>query len=333
MDTPDPKLDALLKNSLSVDAAAQARVLSGLSRALKMEAPPRRARNSWLWSPRIRAAALLAIVGGGVFALLATQRPGRDNQQAAQHILAGEPTPDEPRAKPDSEIQDTIADLDALLNKKETLFARKKKYFNIEDKVLEAEYAHLDKLARELDVSAEEISSSQTEKDREKHRALRQNLENVLMTERNIKERQKALADGHRQLSNTMKTEIAQLRQAKDGIAKNIQSSRHWKDRTAWNPAVLPFEYRSELKVNFEFIDMPVKDCFAWLTRHTGLAIECGLPDTMFTNVHINLRVEDMQVTHALEWICRLANLQSRVDTKQQRIVIVKERPDPAAEE
>ena len=63
-------------------------------------------------------------------------------------------------------------------------------------------------------------------------------------------------------------------------------------------------------KVSFEYVDMPLKDVLADLTRQTGIVFRMSSSSPKWEDIpQINLAVDEMACSTALTWILRLAGL------------------------
>lgn len=76
-----------------------------------------------------------------------------------------------------------------------------------------------------------------------------------------------------------------------------------------WDPKLLPPEQRVHAHVSFESMDVRLEELTKHLTQICGVPIAFDPDVNDLKNTHINLRVEDMDVTNAAAWVARLADL------------------------
>jgi len=76
--------------------------------------------------------------------------------------------------------------------------------------------------------------------------------------------------------------------------------------------------------VSFEFVDMPVKACLERLCEQVDLPKNAILAEPDFEDVAISLRVSDMQLGMALQWLSRLA--EAEVEVAEDKIMLVKKK-------
>lgn len=73
---------------------------------------------------------------------------------------------------------------------------------------------------------------------------------------------------------------------------------------------------KMEQKVSFEFVDKPLADAVKFISEKTNVAISID-PEVLKNNPPaINLRVTDMTADLALQWILKLAELDSTLGAK-----------------
>ena len=115
----------------------------------------------------------------------------------------------------------------------------------------------------------------------------------------------------------TLQSRLLQLRQLVNSGEPILPA-----DIPAWTPAKLPFEQRLACKVTFEFVDMPLTDALAWLGDVCGAKFEASEKVVAAGAPSINLRVTDMNVSLATEWIARLCDLDLTIDRDKQRVLL-----------
>jgi chemotaxis protein histidine kinase CheA len=93
-----------------------------------------------------------------------------------------------------------------------------------------------------------------------------------------------------------------------------------------WSPALLPFARRLKLPVTFEFNDTPLREALKRVSELSGATFELGA-GTAADDTPITLRVTDMPVLLAAEWVARLAELEVRTEESK---VVVEPRRNPA---
>jgi len=132
-----------------------------------------------------------------------------------------------------------------------------------------------------------------------------------------LKAAAEARRKAERMKNNRLQTRVDQLRQALDegGVLFEPGTPKEW------DPALLPFGRRVKCRVSFEFVDVPLDDAVKALEAWSGVQMSI---DNAVLAPTINLRVQDMSVDLALEWISKLADLDCRVDAEAQKILITK---------
>ncbi|MCY3021564.1 MAG: hypothetical protein NTW87_21325 [Planctomycetota bacterium] len=93
-----------------------------------------------------------------------------------------------------------------------------------------------------------------------------------------------------------------------------------------WGPSLLPFARRLKCRVSFEFVDVPLDKAAGCVGEWAGLNVTVDEAAIAGGAPAINLRVSDMSADLALEWICKLADLEYSVDQEAQKIVVRKPR-------
>ncbi|HYG76902.1 MAG TPA: hypothetical protein VEK08_17995 [Planctomycetota bacterium] len=94
----------------------------------------------------------------------------------------------------------------------------------------------------------------------------------------------------------------------------------------SWSPASLQFASRLSLHVSFEFIDMPLKEALTFISDVTAIRFEYD-PELKDKDLApVTLRVTGMEVKLAMQWICRLAEVDQRIDYDNERIVIKRQK-------
>jgi hypothetical protein len=118
---------------------------------------------------------------------------------------------------------------------------------------------------------------------------------------------------------NKLDTRLAQLKQFM-ALQMPILPS----EIPTWEPKKLPFAERLNSKVSFEFVDTPLADALAWLSEVSGAKFELDEKVAAAGVPSINLRVTDMQITLATEWIARLADLDVSIDYENKKVLMQK---------
>jgi hypothetical protein len=62
-------------------------------------------------------------------------------------------------------------------------------------------------------------------------------------------------------------------------------------------------------KVSLEFVDLPLRDALAELTTLTGVKFRCRPENADWATIRVNLRLKDMSLKLALDWITRLCGV------------------------
>jgi hypothetical protein len=89
-----------------------------------------------------------------------------------------------------------------------------------------------------------------------------------------------------------------------------------------WKPDKLPFDKKLKCVVTFEFVDMPLADALKQFKAMCGLTAE--LDPAVNDAPSINLRVTAMSADLSLEWVCKLADLEYKIDTDAKKIIVHK---------
>jgi len=90
-----------------------------------------------------------------------------------------------------------------------------------------------------------------------------------------------------------------------------------------WVPTFLPVAERHQLKVSFEAVDEPLVDLLKWLSEMTGLTYELEKDVDKANLPSINLRVTEMSAQLAIGWVCRLADLKVKGNSKDRSKVLI----------
>lgn len=126
-----------------------------------------------------------------------------------------------------------------------------------------------------------------------------------------------------RDKKNHLTSRISQLKQIiASGVFVLPENAKNW------YPALLPFESRLALHVTFEFVDNPLPDVIAFLAESTALKFEIDPAIEAAGFPTVNLRVSGMEAQLSLKWICRLCEVELKIDTEKQRILITQKKTD-----
>ncbi|MCY3020317.1 MAG: hypothetical protein NTW87_14965 [Planctomycetota bacterium] len=87
-----------------------------------------------------------------------------------------------------------------------------------------------------------------------------------------------------------------------------------------------------EGKVSFEFVDTPLEEALSFLNSVTKvkIVIDPRAAADGANKTPINLKVKDMSVKLALEWICKLGNLKYELQNQAVFVTLNKEAAAPA---
>lgn len=155
----------------------------------------------------------------------------------------------------------------------------------------------------------------------EKAAAIRRELEATSARCVRLNKEGSAAENSWRARKSDLSTRIVQLSQViTDAIYLKMPAGKEW------DPKTLPFRDRCKLKVSFNFVDQPLDKALKQLGHWCGLRIDL-LEAPKPREIIVNLKVRDMDVDLALEWICRLAEVSYQIDAKNERILVGRERP------
>ena len=138
-------------------------------------------------------------------------------------------------------------------------------------------------------------------------------------------ELRKKLEDGQRQY----KLQQNRRQSTRDQLKQLLESGDFFsrKKLEQWSPALLPFARRLGLHISFEFVDTPLAAVVAQVGESIGIKIECAEPPPEGQG-QVTLRVTDMNADMALDWICRLVDMEYRVVRDEEKIILQKPRAD-----
>lgn len=96
-----------------------------------------------------------------------------------------------------------------------------------------------------------------------------------------------------------------------------------------WGPAVVTFAQRLELKTSFELEDVKLSEALPRLSVLGGVPVVLGKEtagDPSVGEQCVSLRVTEMRIQTAVEWIAKLNELTCRIDALHNRLVLDKKR-------